>query len=266
VDIGTAQINVPWVFSFSQTGTNLGSASKPTSTIVWSEPNCDKPGVLISGSLAETIVLPTGQQSSVPGSSTSNIEVTQEAPGEVAIKCTLSAYVKAVFGTQIPDSTVGTAILVVKADFLGLISVNVPGTIKQAGPQKNIKYTLDITNLGNSQTDLIFSLSEGATSGGWNPLAPPKITLGSTQQGATNTVATVEFTVNTPYKNGWNNKEKSMTLTITPQSTKDFETKGAPVDVPVLARVRGVYVPTLEPLFMLGAVLGVALLARRRTE
>lgn len=264
-DIGTAQVSIPWTYSFSSAGTNLGSTSKPSSIIVWQQPTCDRAGVLITGTLAETIILPAAPETSTTGTSKFNVEVTQEAPGETAITCTFQARVAAVVGTTVGESSIGQTVLTVRADFLGLISVNVPQTIKQAGPQKQIRYDLEITNLGNARSDIIFTLSEGATEGGWNPLPPPKITLESTQQGGQNTVQTVAFTVATPFKNGWNNKETSMILTVTPQSTKDVESAGASVDIPVLARVRGVYVPTLEPLMMLGAVFGAVAVLRRRS-
>ncbi len=262
IDIGI--LTVPWSFSFKTQGTQLSQTASPSGTIQWEPVNCDKSGVIVSGAFSETFALPAGQATSVDGTSKFNVEVTQDAPGESSILCTVRGKVTAIFGSQVPETGTAQAQFPVKAAFLGLLSVNVPTTIKQAGPQKQIRYDLEISNLGNSRTDVLFTFPEGTdpTKGGWKPVPPTKITLESTAQGGSATTSTVGFLVSTPFKNGWNNEETTMTLEVTPTSTKDTSSVGQVVQVNILARVRGVYVPTLEPILMVGAVLASAMVAR----
>lgn len=269
-DLGRAQITIDWTYTFRQAFTELSGVTTTSTTLVWQQPTCTNTNVIITGSLAQTIVIRSGAaapETSIPGSSTFNVEVTQQAPGETPIRCDFRAQVEPVLGTQIPESNEAPASINVYGAYLGLISVNVPSTIKQAGPQKQIRYELEITNLGNAQSNLQFALAN-EPSGGWNPIPPTQQVLQSAQQGGTETSKTIYFLVSTPFKNGWNNKDTTFQLTITPTSTKNPDDTGQPVSVNVLARVRGVYVPSLEPMLMLGALMGAALVVRlaRRDE
>jgi hypothetical protein len=263
-DTGIMTVDIPWTYTISTVGLFATGAVTTSTTLLWEDPTCDRNGVLITGALAETIVLSSGAtapESSYTGTSTFTITATQDAPGETQIKCTFQAKVAAVVGTQVPETETATTTTPMVVEFLGLLSANVGGTIKQAGPQKQINYQVELTNLGNARTNVNFALSAEA-SGGWKPVAPTQIVLESTQQGGSEISKNVLFTVSTPFKNGWNNKEDTFQLVITPASTKDPEKVGTAVTVNVLARVRGVYVPSLEPMVLVAAVLGSALLVR----
>lgn len=74
------------------------------------------------------------------------------------------------------------------------------------------------------------------------------------------------FVVSTPYQNGWNNDETTLVFRLQPVSTNHQDTKGQEVSVNVLARVRGIYVPGPEPMLLVGAILGAALVARLATK
>lgn len=267
-DIGTAQITLEWTYTFNQLGTELSAVSTASALLTWDPPTCDRPGVVITGPLTKTVIIRENNQpvNPVRDSSTFTVEVTQDAPGETSIQCTFRGRVGQVIGTTVPATEDSLIVVPVKADFLGLISANIPTTIKQAGPQKQIRYDIEVTNLGNARSNIVFNLPEGSSDGGWNPVPPTQITLESSAQGGQTTSTTVGFLVSTPFKNGWNNKETTFSLGIQPVSTKDPESTGQEVKVNVLARVRGVYVPTLEPLVLLGAVIGSALVARRLKE
>lgn len=269
-DTGVATATVPWTYSITTpaVGPAVGSLSG-TAILQWTDPACENGNVVISGSLVQQIPIagdPGQTTITETGTSSFNIQVTQDAPGEQPIKCTFSGKVLAPF-QQVPETDEQSASAFVTADYLGLISANIPTTIKQAGPQKQIRYDIEITNLGNARSTINFNLrGEDPSSGGWNPVPPTQIVLESQAQGGTETTKTVSFLVSTPFKNGWNNKDTTFLLEIQPVSTKDVQKVGQSVNLNVLARVRGVYVPTLEPLLLLGAVVGSALVARLLRE
>ncbi len=264
-DTGTAQVSIPWTYAFKQTGTELSGVSSGSVTLQWEQPSCTNPNVLITGALAETIDVSGAGPTTKTFSDTSrfNVQVTQDAPGETPILCTFRAKVLAAFGAQVPETETATATANIFAKYLGLLSANVPVTINSAGPQKQIRYDIELSNLGNARSTITFGLNT-EVKGGWNPVPPTQIVLESPAQGGAETTKTVGFLVSTPFKNGWNNEETTFQLEITPVSTKDPTQFGQSVSVNVLARVRGVYVPTLEPVVLLGAVVGAAMLARRQ--
>ncbi|HUR62656.1 MAG TPA: hypothetical protein VM286_09875, partial [Candidatus Thermoplasmatota archaeon] len=134
--------------------------------------------------------------------------------------------------------------------------------IEEAGPQKQITYSIELSNNGNARSNVNFNVVDAHSADGWNPIAPNPILLESKNQGGTSTTKNVNFLVSTPYKNGWNNKETTFVLKIQPVSTNNPELKGNEIQVNVLARVRGIYVPGPEPFLMVIALLGTALVAR----
>jgi hypothetical protein len=261
-DIETGTVSVAWTYSFTQVATSVGGAVTPTVQIKWTQPSCDKSGTAIAGSLVQIITLDnTGQKQSASGTATFTLSLSQAAPGETDILCTFKGKVSPVVGTQIPESDEATGTLLVKAKFLGLLTANVPTTIQEAGPQKEIRYEIELTNLGNALTNVDFTLI-GNAAAGWSPVPPTPIIMQSQQQGGTEFTKKVNFLIQTPHKNGWNNDETTFQLRITPSSTKDPDLKGNPVAVNVLSRVRGIYVPGPEPILLVAALAGTALVAR----
>lgn len=260
-DVETATITIRSHYSFTQVATNVGGVVTPTVNVKWTQPTCDKAGTAIAGSLNQAVALPDPPADSVDITSTFILSISQAAPGETDILCTFKAKVSAVVGTQIPETDEATATLLVKAKFLGLLTANVGATIQEGGPQKEIRYEIDLTNLGNALTNVNFALKT-ETAAGWSPVPPTPIIMQSQQQGGTEFTKKVNFLIQTPHKNGWNNDETTFQLEITPSSTKDPDLKGNPIAVNVLARVRGIYVPGPEPILMIGAFLGAVLVAR----
>jgi hypothetical protein len=265
-DTEIARVEVAWRYSLPQSGTEFLGAVTTSTTLQYTPPTCDRAGILITGPLSQTVVLREGTAApsgSVTGTSIFSLVATQDAPGETPIRCTFSGKVLA--AGNVPETPTSQSQGVISVKFLGLLSASVPTTIKQGGPQKQIRYDIDLTNLGNSLTNVKFALPEESAGGGWKPVAPTELVLQSAQQGGTETTRQVSFLVSTPFKNGWNNKEDTFQLTITPTSTKS-EATGNDITVSVLARVRGVYVPSLEPMIMLGAVLAGAMLLRAKRD
>lgn len=187
-----------------------------------------------------------------------------DAPGLESLQCKFD--VQSIQGgagaqTQPASNTVNTAITV-KGTYIALVQANVAnGKLKTTGPQKEVPYQLELTNFGNAKTVVNFAITNEPNGGKWEALAPEQVTLNTEQSGLGNK-QTIPFIVSTTYKNGWNNAVGGYTLELTPSAFIDAEQKGNPTQVNVLARVRGVYVPGIEPFVMVAAILGAALVAR----
>ncbi len=263
-DVSISTVSIPWTYVVDQAPFGLQADVKSTTTMRWDDPDCDKPGFVITGPLSNVVSITresSGVKASASGTKQFQVQATQDAPGETSVKCTFAAQVDAIGSTVLQSSKITTNTQVI-VDFLGLLSANLPGTIKSAGPQKEIKYDIELSNLGNARSTVRFDLITENV-GSWDPVAPTEIILDSPNQGGAETSKTVSFQVSTPHKNGWNNDQKTFQLRITPVSTKNPDTEGTPVTINVLSRVRGVYVPSLEPMLLLGAVVGSAFVAAR---
>lgn len=262
VDIETITITVNWKYSFSSAALGAQNPVFSTASLSWDEPSCEGKGVVITGALSQSFSLPPQSTGEVKGSSKFNVKVTDQAPGETSVICTFQGKVGAVGG--LPATPPSKSNAPITAAYYGLISANVPVTIAQAGPQKQITYTLEVTNLGNSESLINVALIAAPEAGEkWQPVTPTQVTLTSPNKGGTSNSATINFLVSTPYRNGWNNKEATFQLEIQPSSVKDPDSKGNTIKVNVLARVRGIYVPGPEPAILMLAAIGTALVARK---
>lgn len=260
VDIG--KIHITGKYAFTTPATVAGAVAVSSAVYKQSkEPTCDANGVTVTGPGSVLFELKN------PGTTTTfdvpldySVSASQAAPGERDIKCTFVGKVLPL-SSGYKDSPESTTQVTLKAKFLGLLSASIPSTIAEAGPQKQITYEIELTNLGNALTYVNFNLA-GEAPEGWSPVPPTPIIMQSQQQGGTEFTKKVNFLIQTPHKNGWNNDEKTFQLKIQPSSTKDPELKGNEIGVNVLARVRGIYVPGPEPFLLVAALLGTALVAR----
>ncbi|MES2155707.1 MAG: hypothetical protein V4510_11280 [bacterium] len=266
-------IAVHYVYNYPNTFITASGVTAAATTLHFTPaPSCAGTGFLLTGATTIPIIIsPPGPNSGtaagkVEGDATFHIQATSDAPGETPVTCTFTAYVDAwgpnndVPKTD-PPSTGSTPVI---ATYHGLVGATVPVTIDEAGPQKTINYAIHLVNLGNARTFVNFNVVDLHSADGWNPVAPSQTSLESKNQGGTQTTADANFLISTPYKNGWNNKESTFQLKIQPQSTKNPQLIGNEITVNILARVRGIYVPGPDPMLMVGAILGTALLARLR--
>lgn len=228
---------------------------------------CPQDKILQSGSEAKIITLEPTHQGAYTDTVTIQLVVLREAQGLVPIQCTVDGSVSAVGGgtASIPASNSKPDSFVITPQYFSLLEATSASKLRQGGPQKQIPFAIDLTNFGNAGTKVLFAV-ESAPKGGWQGLLPDPVLLDP--PGGNLQSKQITFNVATPYKNGWNNEEGAFTISMTPEyQFKDSDEQvGSPVTLTVLARVRGVYVPSLEPMVLVGAILGTALLARLRRD
>lgn len=223
-------------------------------------PQCAS-GVLVTGPTTTIVTMSAGQTAS-PGSATFQITIPRTAPGLAPIACTMKMSADAPNNSigAIPEQPVSFS---VTADYYSVNQVKLSTKLKQSGPQKQVPFAMDITNFGNARTQYTFELTN-KPAGKWNAILPEVLLVDSPNSGQGSPTSTTTFTVATPFKNGWNNLEGSYQITIKPSSADDPTKVGNPMTANMLVRVRGVYVPGLEPAVMLAAMLGSALVLRLR--
>ena len=266
----TAPIELKFKYTPQQVQAGALSSAAQPNIIVTATPGACSPYILVIGSLTTSVQLGPNDASSntaKDGKIAFTVALKPDAPGLEALKCDFT--LKAGAGYQasaVPESNPLAASFTVKGTYVPLIQANVAnGKLKTTGPQKEVPYQLELTNFGNAKTVVNFRISDEPKGGNWEALAPEQITLNTEQSGLGNK-QTIPFIVSTTYKNGWNNAVGGYTLELTPVAFIDQEQKGTPTTVNVLARVRGVYVPGVEPLVMLAAIVGAALVARLTRE
>lgn len=245
-----------------------GSTAAASSVTITFTPNCP-PSILVTGPTTKILPLqPQTTVSSGQGSTTADffVTATREAPGLKSIQCTMtvSASPQTTGVTAPPDASQA---FVVSADYYALIQPKITKKLQQAGPQKQVPFAIELSNFGNARTQISFELGSKPSGKRWDVLLPDNLILDSPYSGGEGkTVDTATVTVATPYKNGWNNEQGAYQITMKPSSADQPDKQGNPISANVLVRVRGVYVPGLEPFVMIAAILGSALVLRLRRE
>lgn len=268
-ELETPTITLPfkYVFDPGQQVTGLAKTSVEAKLNL----NCvDKVNILISG--PQSVQVPIDVQSgagaaTIPFKFEFKIGVTRDLPGLKQITCNYSVDVTA-------PSQAGTAPITegakgsfpVSASYYGLVQAKVAQQIKQGGPQKDIPFEIAVDNLGNAKTTVQFTIEDRPGSTKWDQALPDDLILFSPTNPIGKTSDTAIFTVTTPHKTGWNNEQGSYRLRMTTYASDDPSSVGPSVATNMIIRVRGVYVPGLEPVVLVGAVLGAAMVARMRRE
>jgi hypothetical protein len=238
------------------------------SVTVTFKPTCP-PSILVTGPTTKILTVnPASQQTSAGGDveGTFSITATREAPGLKTIKCNMTASIsqpQAPAGTTVPpDASVD---FTVSADYYALIQPKIAKKLVASGPDKQVPFSIELTNYGNARTQVNFEQGTKPTSGKWDILLPDPIILDSPYSGGEGkTVDTATVTVSSTYKNGWNNAKGSYQILMKVASADQPDKKGNDLNANILVRVRGVYVPGLEPFVMLASILGSALVLRLR--
>ncbi len=259
----TVTVSVDWTYNLKVPPQNLagaqGTAQVTVSTI------CTPGQVTIAGATTSIIAIDTaGTGTTYDGKLPIQVILPRTLPALDPISCTVTGSVSSVFDQGVPESNTHTDTFVIKPDYFALIEAKTDLKLRQGGPQKQIPFAIEVTNFGNGQTKVNFEMVERPSKGNWQGLIPDQLFLDA--PGGNKQTNNAVFTVATPYKNGWNNEEGAFTLLLKPEYAFNSEKTGSDVTITLLARVRGVYVPSLEPLVMVGVVIGAAMVARMNRE
>lgn len=224
---------------------------------------CDA-NILVTGTFNQIIAYNVQSTTEFTGNIELQIALRPDAPGLEILTCEIRAQTTGGGGGFYAASDVQSTRFQITGSYVPQLQAVVNGKIAQGGPQKEVHYPVKITNFGNAKTVIIFDLPERPEGGKWAALPPENLILNSEQSGL-KFEENIDFVVSTTYKNGWNNEQGQYRLTMQPVAFLDEQKSGIPTSVNILTKVRGVYVPVLEPILMLGAVLGTGLLARLRS-
>jgi hypothetical protein len=241
-----------WTYRFPTAASAAATFGGQDVVLTWSL-SCAPEGLRLVGD-ATTIIPFVPGQTEYAGVATLAATASQEAPGVVPLACILVAHASA--ATPVLEVE-GQAAFSPSVTFRGQIHAEVATASKQAGPQKQIPYGLEITNTGNARTQVTFELVERPDRSKWNALLPEVVLLDPGQS------LMAVFTVATPFNQGYNNDDGRYLIRLQPAAAEDPEQVGPTVDVEVHAKVNGWYIPGLSPLALVG-ILGVAALALRR--
>lgn len=242
----------------------VGSTAAASTLTITFAPNCP-PSILVTGPTTKIMPLTAGTSPGTGGGQidgTFLVTATREAPGLKSIECTMTV-------TAPPQTTGVTAPapasqkFVVSADYYALVQPKIQKKLIASGPDKQVPFTIELTNYGNARTQINFEQGTKPTSGKWDILLPDPIILDSPYSGGEGkTVDTATVTVSSTYKNGWNNAKGSYQILMKVASADQPDKKGNDLNANILVRVRGVYVPGVEPFVMVAAILGTALVMR----
>jgi hypothetical protein len=252
-------------FTYSLSNPALSTTGTATSNVpVTMNFQCQN-GVTVTGSSVVIVPINAGATGSFAGKGNFQISVPRTAPGLQALPCNLkiSAGSPNAAVPPVPEQTVP---FTVTADYYSVNQVKLASKLKQSGPQKQVPFEMEVTNFGNARTQYTFEIGVEPSKGKWNAILPEVLLLESPNSGQGSPTNTAVFTVATPFKNGWNNEEGAYQIVVKPSSADDPTKVGNPLTANMLVRVRGVYVPGLEPFVMLAAILGSALVLRLRKE
>jgi len=235
-------VTLHWVYTFGNAAAAASAqATGAGSTLGWSPaPTCDRTGIVVTGPLTIPIVVPAPPASAMTleGNATFNVVATSDAPGETPITCTFTAFVDA-FNQVVPKTSPATTAAPVTAAFLGLVSAQAGTTIAELAPGTPTNFTFRLTNLGNSLAAVHATVTSAP---GWNATVAVPPPLGSKNQGGDpDGVLTVQVEA-VPHE-GWNMREQTFQVKLTPVSTKDANLTGNVVTVNLLARLRGLWCP-----------------------
>lgn len=197
------------------------------------------------------------------------VGVTRQLEGLKRLACETSVVVGQVdpgTGQVVGETPAAVGSFTVGAKYYGLVQSKVAKQIAKTGPQKDISFPITLDNFGNARTRIQFEVAERPGGAKWSQVVPDDVILDSPYGTAEKTQDTANFQVTTTYKNGWNNEQGVYRLKLKIFAADDPTQTSPDLSANMLIRVRGVYVPTLEPFLLVGAVLASAMLIRARQE
>jgi hypothetical protein len=249
---GLSALVVPWTYRFDNAAAAPAAFGDGNVTLSWTLA-CEASGVrLVDPPVTSIAFVPN--QAEFHGVASLPITAAADTPGQVPLDCQLDGHASSATPTMEADAS---AAFRPEAAFRGEIRVAVPDASKRSGPQKQIGYEVEVENLGNSITSVLFEVLEG-NHGKWIALLPDPLVL---RPGETDSVS---FVVATPYHTGYVSDATDYRVRAVPVSYQDKTFLGPPQEVEFHAIAQGWYVPGVSPLMLLGILAFAALVARKR--
>lgn len=141
----------------------------------------------------------------------------------------------------------------IQADFFSILDAQVQQPIRVVGPQKAVDFPVTVSNFGNANTKVLFELASEPSGGLVVPIPQP-VTLEARQTGGKNTQQTVQFSIQTPFRNGYLNQPGLANLKLKSAYALDAQKKGEELTLSVLVTTKGFYVPGPDSVLMLAGI------------
>jgi len=245
-----ADLAVPWSLAFQNAAlaaAELGAGNATLSFTVL----CEHP--LAAEPSTQALVLEPAQDT-YEGTATVHVTLPDSVAGIQDVLCDVTGVFQGARGRS-----EDTGQVTVPVRYQSAIEAVALTPTRQAGPQKQIPYPVEVTNHGLDRVELTFDVAK-KPGGRWHVLVPERMVLDPGQ------TATAIVVVATPFENGYVRDDAEFVLRILPAAVgEDAEEapSGTPVEVPLKAHAEGFYIPGSG---VPAALLGLALLAvlRRR--
>lgn len=188
-----------------------------------------------------------------------SFDETAPANMPLVIEIQMHAYVPGSLGL-IQDATKSADIQFTPA-FLPIIDATPKSTYKEINPGDIVTFDIDLENLGNAETEFLFSVV--SVPDGWSASIISNTKVGSRVDGKDPT-KTVQLFVQPPYGFGYHNERKDIKITAqgryfaggTALETESYE-------IIFTVRSRGFSTPGFEAAFALFVLVGVALVVKK---
>lgn len=273
-----ATLQIDWAYSMTTVG-SPALVQGQTAVLHWHlEPeSCDAVGVTFLGAMEETIQFPMPWLSGIlEGTSVFGVRLSDSAPGEVAISCTLRGSVGSV-GIVPPTAPAASAFQVTGA-YDGGITANARHRIADGAAGSTLRFPIGVANLANSESKVTAVLASELPAG-WAVSLPEPVVLESVNKGgiATNLTFIVEVKIPRGAESG---TAVPLLVRLEAGSIKDPAAQAESVVVSLIAGVRGAstdsavdaddvddargkVAPGAGPLLLIG-LLALAFVVRRR--
>ena len=135
----------------------------------------------------------------------------------------------------------------------------------EIGPMDTAEFQIDITNLGNANTEVLCQVLDAPD--GWSANIITNVVLGSKILGSTgDTIQTIYFKIKPPYGFGYHNDRQQISVKLTPSYLWDPTLEGKEYQIDFVVQSRGFSTPGFELPLMAVALISIALIYKIRKK
>lgn len=147
--------------------------------------------------------------------------------------------------------------------YLPLLKVNVPKkTSELTNPGEDANFDIEIENLGNAKTEVACRVLNQPE--GWNAFIEPSTIIGSRTRRGDDRKKTIQLVVEPPIGFGYHDEREIIQVSITPSYYDDSSLEGEEYILSFIVQSKGFSTPGFEAVFVIVALIGVALIAKKR--